>query len=98
VTNVEPDLSMPIMDGFEATRQIRKMEAGYERAPSLRESIIIALTGLASQNDEDEAFDAGVDIYLTKPVHFPKLSNLLQRYGEGNLKRRRSSDRSDGDS
>ncbi|KAF2844000.1 hypothetical protein T440DRAFT_512414 [Plenodomus tracheiphilus IPT5] len=83
------DLSMPIMDGFEATRQIRKMEAGRKRAPAAMESVIIALTGLASQQDEEEAFNAGVDLFLTKPVQFPKLSNLLREYEEGTLKRRR---------
>jgi CheY-like chemotaxis protein len=88
-----PDLSMPVMDGFEATRQIRKMEDGYDRAPATkRDSVIIALTGLASREDEDEAFKAGVDMFLTKPVQFPKLSNLLRQYEEGTLKRRRRSE------
>ncbi|KAK7178257.1 sensor histidine kinase response regulator (hsp90-like protein) [Paraphaeosphaeria sporulosa] len=86
------DLSMPIMNGFEATRQIRKMEAGRERAPTARESVIIALTGLASQEDEEEAFNAGVDLFVTKPVHFPKLSNLLRQYEEGTLRKRRRSE------
>lgn len=88
------DLSMPIMDGFEATRQIRKMEAGHERAPAARESVIIALTGLASQEDVEEAFNAGVDLHITKPVQFPKLSNLLRQYEKGTLKRRGRSEES----
>jgi CheY-like chemotaxis protein len=83
------DLSMPIMDGFEATRQIRKMEVDHDRAPTAKESVIIALTGLASKSDEDDAFDAGIDLFLTKPVQFPKLSALLRQYKEGTLKRRR---------
>lgn len=70
------------------------MEAGYERTPAAKKSIIIALTGLASQEDEDEAFDAGVDLFLTKPVQFPKLSSLLRQYEEGTLTRRRRSDES----
>ncbi|KAK7177459.1 sensor histidine kinase response regulator (hsp90-like protein) [Paraphaeosphaeria sporulosa] len=86
------DLSMPIMNGFEATRQIRKMEAGCERAPTAREPVIIALTGLASQEDEEEAFNAGVDLFVTKPMHFPKLSNLLRQYEEGTLRKRRRSE------
>ncbi|KAJ4406843.1 hypothetical protein N0V91_004273 [Didymella pomorum] len=81
------DLSMPVMDGFEATRQIRMMEAGCERAPATnKDSVIIALTGLASQEDEDQAFEAGVDLFLTKPVQFSKLSNLLQQYEEDGMK------------
>lgn len=85
---------MPIMDGFEATRQIRKVEAGYEHPLAIKQSFIIALTGLASQQDEDEAFKAGVDMFLTKPVQFPKLSKLLRQYEDGSLKRRRRSDES----
>jgi CheY-like chemotaxis protein len=87
---------MPIMDGFEATRRIRKMEAGHERASAAAtESVIIALTGLASEEDEEEAFNAGVDLFLTKPVKFPKLSTLLRRCQDGTLKRRSSSKRGD---
>lgn len=76
---------MPVMDGFEATREIRKMEAGYDRGSSDQDAFIIALTGLASQDDEDAAFDAGVDLFLTKPVHFPKLSSILAQYKDGSL-------------
>ena len=83
------------MDGFEATRQIRKMEAGYDRALGNKDSVIIALTGLASQDDEDEAFNAGVDLFLTKPVQFPNLLNLLRQYKEGTLKRHRRSESGD---
>lgn len=79
---------MPVMDGFEATRQIRAMEDSHKCASVAQGSIIIALTGLASQEDEDGAFDAGVDLFLTKPVQFSKLSNLLHKYEEGSLRRR----------
>lgn len=79
---------MPVMDGFEATRLIREMENGYGRASAAKEAVIIALTGLGSQEDEDAAFDAGVDMFLTKPVQFPKLSKLLHEYEEGSLQTR----------
>jgi CheY-like chemotaxis protein len=79
---------MPVMDGFEATRQIRKMESYPDRASTTKDSVIIALTGLASQDDEDAAFDAGVDLFITKPVQFPKLSILLHQYEQGILRRR----------
>ena len=82
---------MPVMDGFEATRQIRRMETGQERAPTAKESVIVALTGLASEEDENEAFDAGVDMFITKPVQFPRLSHLLHQYKEGTLPRRKPS-------
>lgn len=87
----ESDLSMPVMDGFEAIRQIRTMEAESEHDPATKDSVIIALTGLASQKDEDEAFQAGVDLYLTKPVQFSRLSDLLHEYEDGTLKRHRRS-------
>jgi CheY-like chemotaxis protein len=74
------------MDGFEATRQIRKWEAGHLPDPASKKSVIIALTGLASQGEAEEAFSAGVDLFLTKPVQFPKLSDLLRQYKEGTLK------------
>lgn len=73
------DLLMAIMDGSEATRQIRKMEAGHERASAAEKSVLIDLTGLVSQEDEDEACNVGVDFFLTKPVQFSKLSSLLHQ-------------------
>ncbi|UPX10861.1 uncharacterized protein EKO05_0001498 [Ascochyta rabiei] len=74
------DLSMPIMDGFEATRTIRKLEAEQIPPAATKAVFIVALTGLASANDEKKAFDAGVDMYLTKPVQFSRLSVLLREY------------------
>ncbi|KAJ4379242.1 hypothetical protein N0V86_005287 [Didymella sp. IMI 355093] len=78
------DLSMPVMDGFEATRQIRKIEAEYNthlqplQAP--QHSMIIALTGLASVTDQKKAYVAGVDSYIMKPVSFAKLTKLLETW------------------
>jgi signal transduction histidine kinase/CheY-like chemotaxis protein len=76
------DLSMPIMDGFEATRQIREMELEYNSQLSSEQqtqtSLIIALTGLASVRDQKEAFTCGVDTYMMKPVKFAKLTQLLE--------------------
>jgi CheY-like chemotaxis protein len=47
--------------------------------------LIIALTGLASSKDQDEAYKAGVDVFLTKPVRFGKLAELLARWEHGDL-------------
>jgi CheY-like chemotaxis protein len=80
-TNGSADLSMPIMDGFEATRQIRSLE--NERGiPTAKAANIIALTGLASTSDRDKAFDAGVNMFLTKPVQFSKLLAVLKGHKE----------------
>jgi CheY-like chemotaxis protein len=76
------DLSMPILNGFEATRQIREIEAEYngklEAGQAPHHSLITALTGLASVRDQKEAYTAGVDSYIMKPVSFAKLTKLLE--------------------
>jgi CheY-like chemotaxis protein len=57
------DLSMPEMDGKEATRAIRAMEAG-----SGRRVPIVALTAHAMTGDDTDILAAGLDHYLTKPL------------------------------
>lgn len=71
------DISMPVMDGFEATRRIRALET----KSSLTRSLIIALTGLASANAQQEAFASGIDLFLTKPVRLKELSKILENKG-----------------
>ncbi|KAK1973789.1 histidine kinase [Colletotrichum cereale] len=71
------DISMPVMDGFEATRQIR----AHERVLDLKPATIIALTGLASGESQNEAFGSGLDLFLTKPVKLKELSSILKSYG-----------------
>jgi len=72
------------MDGFEATRQIRALEStnADEHSPADRpaSALIIALTGLASGKDQSEAFLAGVDLYMTKPVSFKEVGRLLDNW------------------
>lgn len=67
------DISMPVMDGFEATRQIRQFEHQHELAATP----IVALTGLASHTAQQEALESGVNLFLTKPVRFNTLSEAL---------------------
>lgn len=70
-------MSMPVMNGFEATRTIRALERErYGRRPAK----IIALTGLSSMRDKTEALTSGVDIYWTKPVSFKRVSSLLDEF------------------
>lgn len=71
------DISMPIMDGFEATRRIRS----FEQRHGLRPALILALTGLASEEAQREAVVSGVDLFLTKPVRLKDLGPILRSKG-----------------
>ncbi|MDN2696401.1 response regulator [Janthinobacterium sp. SUN073] len=70
------DCQMPEMDGFEATRRLRRMEAqqGRERTP------IIALTANAILGDRELCLDAGMDDYLAKPYTRAALLAVLARW------------------
>jgi CheY-like chemotaxis protein len=69
------DISMPVMDGFEATRRIRQFEAQNQVVPPVA---ILALTGLASTTAHQEALESGVNVFLTKPVRLKMLSGVLE--------------------
>jgi len=68
------DLSLPVMDGWEATRQIKA-------DPATQSIPVIALTAHAMAGDEQKAREAGCDDYDTKPVNLKrllgKIDNLL---------------------
>lgn len=66
---------MPVMDGMTATRVIRE----YESHNSLSRVPIIALTGLASAAARNEAIEAGMDRFMTKPVSFAELAEIIAR-------------------
>ncbi|HKJ91396.1 MAG TPA: ATP-binding protein, partial [Oceanipulchritudo sp.] len=69
------DCQMPVMDGFEATRAIRKSE-DYRH----RETPIVALTALAMSGDEERCLEAGMDAYVTKPVGKGKLMGVIEKW------------------
>ena len=74
------DVSMPVMDGHEATRSIRSFEAenNLDAVP------VIALTGHALKNDREDCLAAGMNDYLTKPVKQAALIGKLETYS-GNV-------------
>lgn len=67
------DISMPVMDGMEATRRIRE----FEKRKALEKANVIALTGLASAQAQHDAEAAGIDVFLPKPVKSAELKTLL---------------------
>ena len=76
---------MPVMDGLEASRQIRRLEKEYraEMTESAQQTmpptVIAALTGIDSVEAQKEAFGSGVDTFLVKPVKRPALQAILRR-------------------
>lgn len=68
------DMSMPIMDGFTATETIRVLE----NKNRWRRVLIIALTGVASEEARQRAFKTGVDTFLTKPAPMQKLREIVE--------------------
>ncbi len=68
------DVQMPDMDGFEATRLLRKRE----RENGLRSVTVVALTADAVDGVEEECLAAGMDLFVTKPVTRRSLSAMLE--------------------
>ena len=67
------DMNLPIIDGWEATRQIKAN-------PATKNIPIIALTAHAMAGDEQKTFDAGCDDYDSKPVNFKRLLEKIEKF------------------
>jgi PAS domain S-box-containing protein len=68
------DCHMPLMDGFEATRRIRKMTGPGAATP------IIALTASAMAGDRDRCLQAGMDDYISKPINVGELRRVVEHW------------------
>ena len=74
------DISMPIMDGFEATAEIRRLSQGRALAP------IIAFTAYASKEDQELVLEKGMDDYITKPFTREQLlGTMISHLGNDRL-------------
>ncbi len=68
------DCQMPEMDGYEVTRQIRRIDGPVSKIP------IIALTANAFQEDREACAESGMDDFLTKPVNKKQLGQMLAKW------------------
>jgi two-component system, sensor histidine kinase and response regulator len=68
------DCQMPVLDGYEATRQIRSSDTGFARVP------VVAMTAKAMRGDREQCMDAGMDDYVSKPIKSDDLARMLERW------------------
>ncbi len=78
------DINLPALDGLAATRRIREHEP-------LRDVPVIVITAFGTEGFQRAAYDAGASGYLTKPLDFDRMNQLIARLlspeGSGNLKK-----------
>ncbi len=66
------DIGLPDISGYEVARRVRQL-------PDLAQSYLIAVTGYGMPEDVDLAHDAGFNLHMLKPIHFPELVRVLER-------------------
>ena len=86
------DISMPRMDGKQATKEIRKLEAGGQKTP------IIAVTAHALDGDREDIISEGLDDHITKPVRKDCIVKMIEKWGPDQSPERRNAGLSSVDS
>ncbi|MCX4318030.1 MAG: response regulator, partial [Lachnospiraceae bacterium] len=73
------DIRMPIMDGYQATKEIRKLERADSKLP------IIAMTADAFSDDAQHCMEVGMDAHIPKPLDVEECMRVLQKFllGQG---------------
>jgi CheY-like chemotaxis protein len=74
------DLQMPGMDGYALTRRLKA-------DPATRDIVILAVTAYAMKGDEQKAFEAGCQMYITKPINTRSLPGLIAQFLSGSPSR-----------
>lgn len=69
------DVQMPTLDGYNATRELRR-----DPDPNVNEVLVIAMTASAIEGDREKCIEAGMNNYLPKPVRSTILSDMLDKY------------------
>ena len=69
------DIMMPVLDGLEATFQIRKFE---KETPSKNHTPVIAITANTLDNDRDKCIETGMDEYMAKPFDMNRLNEIFK--------------------
>lgn len=70
------DIQMPVMDGLEATREIRK----YEELNEVEPTPVFAVTAYAEDDDVEKFFDAGINDFIRKPFDYRQLIDFIEKY------------------